>query len=77
MTWKKFESPEINLRWWDLMLKKMARAQGKMYRCINTVKKISSVTFLAFWRLGPRPTPHPASPYPPSLREVKDPPGQE
>ena len=29
-TWKKFGSPEINLRWWNLKLKKMARAQGKM-----------------------------------------------
>ena len=30
MTWKKFGSPEINSSWWDLKLKKMARAQGKM-----------------------------------------------
>ena len=30
MTWKKCGSPEMNLSWWDLKLKKMARAQGKM-----------------------------------------------
>ena len=30
MTWKKFGSLEINFSWWDLKLKKMARAQGKM-----------------------------------------------
>ena len=29
---------------------------SRSFICINTVKKISSVTFLAFWRLGPRPT---------------------
>ena len=28
---------------------------SRSFICINTVKKISSVTFLAFWRLGPRP----------------------
>ena len=27
MTWKKCGSPEMNLSWWDLKLKKMARAE--------------------------------------------------
>ena len=30
MTWKKCGSPEMNFSWWDLKLKKMARAQGKI-----------------------------------------------